>query len=100
MYAAIRKYRIDPKQSQELARRVESGFVPILNGTKGFVAYFVVDAGDGNVASVSVFDDRAGAEESTRRAAEWVKQNVVEFVRGAPEVTAGEVTVHARGGKS
>ena len=95
MYAAIRKYRIDPSGSAELTRKVESEFVPMLKGTPGFVAYFVIDAGEGVAASVSVFDDRKGAEESTHRAAEWVKRTLTDIVRGAPEITAGEVTVHA-----
>ena len=98
MYAAIRKYRIDPKNREELARRVESGFVPMLRSTSGFVAYYVVDAGDGVVASVSLFDDRSGAEESTRRAAEFVKRELGGIVTGAPEITAGNVLVHAARG--
>ena len=95
MYAAIRKYRIDPKQAPELARRVQSAFVPLISGTPGFIAYYVVDTGEGAIASVSVFEEREGAEESTRRAAEWVKRELAGLVEGPPEVTAGEVTVHA-----
>jgi hypothetical protein len=43
------------------------------------------------MASVSVFEDRAGAENSTERAADWVRDNIAELIPNPPEVTTGEV---------
>jgi hypothetical protein len=94
MYAAIRTY--ETLDAGEVTRRANRGFVPILRGTPGFIAYYIVDGGDGKLASISVFEERAGAEESTRRAAEWVADNLAELVEHAPVVIAGEVTVEAR----
>jgi len=94
MYASIRRYKSSPGGAAELARRVNQGFVPIISKAPGFVAYYVVDAGNDVVASVSVFQDQAGAEESNRMAADWVKDNIAALVTGAPEITAGAVTVH------
>jgi hypothetical protein len=65
MYAAIRTY--ETIDAGEVTRRANRGFVPILRGTPGFIAYYVVDGGDGKLASISAFEERAGAEESTRR---------------------------------
>ncbi len=93
MYASIRRYRTSPGGAAELARRVNQGFVPIISTAPGFVAYYVVDAGNDVVASVSVFQDQAGAEESNRMAADWVKENIASLVSGSPEITAGTVTV-------
>lgn len=93
MYAAIRTYRTS--DAGEWARRVNQGFVPILRGTPGFVAYYIINGGEGTVAAISVFEDRAGVDESTRRAAEWVADNLAEFALSGPEVIAGEVTVAA-----
>ncbi len=45
------------------------------------------------VASISIFETQAGAEESTRLAADWVRQNIAELVAGPPEITAGPVIV-------
>ena len=73
---------------------MNQGFVPIVSKAPGFVAYYVVDAGNDVVASVSVFQDQNGAEESNRMAADWVKENIASLVSGPPEVTAGAVTVH------
>ena len=94
MYASIRRYKTSPGAAAELAQRVNQGFVPIISQAPGFVAYYVVDAGNDVVASVSVFQDQAGAEESNRMAADWVKENIASLLTGPPEITAGAVTVH------
>ncbi len=92
MYAAVRRYEgvADPG---EAGRRVAEGFVPLLKEIPGFVAYYWVDAGGGVMASTSVFEDRAGAEASTERAAEWVRDNIESLLPNPPQVTAGEVVV-------
>jgi hypothetical protein len=90
MYATIRRYEgvSDPG---EAGRRVSEGFVPLLKELSGFVAYYWVDAGGGVMASTSVFEDRAGAESSTDRAADWVRENIAELLPNPPQVTTGEV---------
>jgi hypothetical protein len=55
--------------------------VPLISETPGFDAYYLVNAGNGVIVSISYFTDRAGAEESTRVAAQWVGLNLVELVR-------------------
>ncbi|MFD7561312.1 hypothetical protein ACFV9E_43400, partial [Streptomyces sp. NPDC059835] len=57
----------------------------------GFVAYYWIDAGGGVMVSTSVYEDRAGAEESVRRAAEFVRDNLASLLPNPPQVTAGEV---------
>ena len=95
MYTSIRRYTITETETVEgITRRVNEGFVPIISRTPGFVAYYVVDAGDGVIATISLFDDQTGVEESNRRAADWVKQNLAHAVSGAPQITAGMVTLH------
>ncbi len=94
MYATIRRYNVNPGAAGDIFGRVNEGFVPIISKGPGFVAYYVVDAGNDVIASVSVFQDQAGAEESNRMAADWVKENVASLVAGPPEVLHGEVTVH------
>src|SRR5829696_2504779 len=64
----------------------------------GFQEYFLVETSEG-VLSISVFADQAGAEESTRRAADWVQQNLTGFFTGPPTVTTGSVWLHAVGGE-
>ena len=96
MYASVRCYKMDPASLDELKGRVEEGFVPIVRGVPGFVAYYVVSSGDGEVISINIFEDEAGADESTRRAADWVGENLASLLPNAPEVAAGEVIVQVQ----
>ena len=45
-------------------------------------------------ASLSIFNDKAGAEESVRLAAAYVQEHLAGLL-GKPEVTQGEVKAHA-----
>jgi hypothetical protein len=94
MYASVRRYQTSPGAAVEIAQRVNQGFVPIISKAPGFVAYYVVDGGNDVVASISVFQDEAGAVESNRMAAGWIKENIASLFVGSPVITAGAVTVH------
>ncbi len=94
MHAAIRQYQVDPGSVDEIRRGVNEGLLPIIKDVSGFQAYYAVDAGGGRIASVSVFEDRAGAEESTRLAADYIRQNMASLFPNPPEVLQGEVVVH------
>ncbi|WP_271222548.1 hypothetical protein [Streptosporangium carneum] len=76
----------------EAGRRVSEGFVPLIRQVPGFVAYYWVDAGDGVMVSTSVFEDQDGAEESTRRATDFVRENLASLLPNPPQVTAGEIS--------
>jgi len=43
------------------------------------------------MVSTSVFQDRAGAEESISRAADFVRDNLASLLPNPPQVMAGEV---------
>lgn len=93
MYATVRRYD-GVSNPSEAARRVNEGFVPLITQIPGFVAYYWVDAGGGVMISTSVFQDQASAEESNKRAAGWVQQNLVSVLPNKPQITAGEVVAH------
>jgi hypothetical protein len=94
MYASIRRGKANPGATAEIARRVTEEFIPVISQVPGFVAYYAVDLGEDNLATVSIFTDKAGAEESGRRAADWVKQNLGPLMAGPLEIMVGEVVVH------
>jgi hypothetical protein len=75
MYATARRYE-GVTDSREVVRLVDQGFVPIISEVPGFVHYSFVDEGGGVMISMSVFEDQSGAEESNRRARDWVQQNL------------------------
>ena len=45
MFAVIRHYHFNPKDSAEIDRRVREDFVPIVKKAKGFVRYYWLDTG-------------------------------------------------------
>ncbi len=94
MFAAIRRYHTDPGSVDEIARRVTDGFVPMISGMPGFVAYFAMDAGQGEFGSVSVFEDQQSAEASNKAAEEWVSQNLAELLPDQPDFAGGEVLAY------
>lgn len=94
MYAAVRHYHFNPKDSAEIDRRVREDFVPLVKKAKGFVRYYWLDTGKGEGVSLSVFHDKAGADESVRLAADYVKNHMSKFVIAKPEVIEGPVKAH------
>lgn len=60
----------------------------IISAVPGFISYYAVRDGD-NMTSITVCQDKTGTDESTRRAAAWVKENVQGGV-GAPRISEGD----------
>jgi hypothetical protein len=96
MYATHRRYEgIDQTRIEELTRKVNESFIPRLSNLPGFKGYFLMEAGDGVVRSTSLFDTSRQAEDSTRIAAEWMKEEKLEkIVPNAPKVTVRKVLAH------
>jgi hypothetical protein len=90
VYATVRRYE-GVTNASEAGRRVNEGFVPLISQLPGFVAYYWVDAGGGVMISTSIFQDQASEEESTKKAADFVRENMAEVMPNPPHVTAGEV---------
>jgi hypothetical protein len=59
----------------------------LITTVPGFVSYAAFRSGDG-VMTVTVCQDKAGTDESSNRAAAWVKENVSASV-DPPEITEG-----------
>jgi hypothetical protein len=92
MFASIRKYSGAPTLVQELVKKQDE-FKSVLRPIRGFHAYYLLKTSDGAV-SMTVCEDRAGAEESNRVASTWLKDKLPTFASHTPEVTTGEVQVH------
>ena len=90
MWAAVRRYEgiTDPA---EAGRLVGESFIPLLEHVPGFIAYYWIDAGDGVMASLSVYESQAGADKSIELAREWVRENAAELIPNPPQVTEGHV---------
>jgi hypothetical protein len=93
MYAAVRRFEgvSDP---QKVAQVAEEGFVPLISEIEGFVAHYTVDAGDGVIVGISIFEHKAAEEESTFVAGEFVAEHLEPLMPNRPQITAGEVVVY------
>ena len=94
MFAVIRHYRFDKKDSVAIDRAIREEFVPIVRKAKGFQHYFWLDTGDGEGASFGLFSDKAGADESVRLASDYVRDRLSKLLTQKPEVIEGTIAAH------
>ena len=99
MFATIRRYEsIDQAQVSELVKKADESLLPSLSELPGFGGYSLIDTGNGVVSSISYFDTSEHADESTRLASNWVREQKLETVLPhEPKITSGEVVVHKTG---
>jgi len=100
MHATIRRYEgVDTSRTAELTKKVDETLMPRLSKLPGFEGYYLIEAGNGVMSSVGIFDNSAQAEESTRVAATWVREEKLETAfPNPPKITGGEVIVHKANG--
>jgi hypothetical protein len=89
MHTVIRRYQ-GVQNSPEVVRRAIEEFGPSLRDQPGFQGYWVIDAGDGVLATISIFESQEAAEESSSASATWVQENLPNLVPSPPQVTAGD----------
>jgi len=97
MFATIRRYDgVDAARADEGVERVNETLVPQLRELPGFSGYYVIDAGNGVISSVSLFETADQAEESTKLVAEWITdENLDTAIPNAPKITSGKVVAHS-----
>jgi hypothetical protein len=93
MFASIRRYTVRRGSAEELARRVRESFVPLMRQMQGFWGYYLLDGGPDVLITISMFDSGDAAFASNEMAADWVRDNLLEFVKGMPEVMVGEALI-------
>jgi hypothetical protein len=92
MHAVVRTYSGQgASELFDLLGDREEDVKALIAGVPGFVSYAAVRSGDGGV-TVTVCEDKAGTDESSRRAAEWVKENV-SATADPPAVTEGDTVL-------
>jgi heme-degrading monooxygenase HmoA len=95
MHVTIRRYEaVDQTRTGELIKKTEDNLAPRLSELPGFNGYYLVKAGDGGISSISVFDTEEHADESTRVASNWVREEKLDTaLPNPPQITSGEVVV-------
>lgn len=103
MHVVIRQYQVEPNAVEIVTQHVQEGFAPFVRDIlPGFVEYYWIDAGDGDLISLSIFEDPVVASASTQVAEGYIQRHLADLVRDPPEVIEGEVILRVVGrpGKS
>ena len=92
MYAVVRSYS-GPGASElfDLLGQREEDVKNLIGAVPGFVSYVAFRSGDGGT-TVTVCQDKTGTDESSRRAAEWVKENV-SSIANPPVISEGSTVL-------
>jgi hypothetical protein len=100
MFATVRRYEgVDATNRDELTKKVGETLAPRLSKMPGFNSYFLIDTGNGVMSSIGLFDNSTQADDSTRVASEWVRDEKLErILQSPPNVTGGEVIFHKTNG--
>jgi hypothetical protein len=74
MFIAIRRYTMTDVSVDELKSSLDRDFLPKVAEVPGFSAYYAIDSGANQLATVSIFETREGEQASTKIAAEYIAQ--------------------------
>ena len=93
MHATIRRYEgVDPNRIAELTNKVSQTLVPKLSELPGFRAYYLIEAENGVMSSIGLLEGAEQADESTRVAATWMRDEQLETAfPHPPKITSGRI---------
>jgi len=97
MFATIRRYDgVNQNQTTELTSKVNQLLVPKLNKLPGFAGYYLIEAGNGIFSSLSLFETREQAMESTNVVGTWIREEKLDTILpNEPKITSGQVVAHS-----
>jgi len=91
MHAVIRRYRVRLGTVAEAVRYAEKQFVPLVRHIPGFVACYLMDAGNDVLTSIGLFQTSQGAEAAVTLQRDWFRDEWSSFRPLPPEVVAGAI---------
>jgi len=91
MWASVRRYDNNPALGDALAAR-GSEIKELISAVNGLVAYYLIHDGSDTV-SITVAQDKAGVDESTVIAMNWLAEHASEVPSAPPHITEGEVLI-------
>ena len=97
MHATIRRYEgVDMTRTNEVASKVKETLVPQLRELPGFAGYDLIEADNGVLSSLGLFQTSEQAGESTKVAAKWITdENFNTAIPNPPKITSGKVVAHS-----
>jgi hypothetical protein len=97
MFATIRRYDgVNENRVAELTRKVNETLLPKLEKLPGFAGYWLFDAGNGVVSSISLFETAEQGVESTKIVATWIRdEKLTAMIPNEPKITSGQILAHS-----
>jgi hypothetical protein len=96
MHAVVRNYSgAGAKQLFDLLEERKADVEALIRKVPGLMSYTLLRHGDGGI-SVTVCQDKAGADESLKVAREWIQKNASNIHANPPVVTEGAVIVEIK----
>lgn len=93
MYVVVRSYSGQGSSELfDLMAQREEDIRDLIGGVPGFVSYAAFRSGGDTGMTVTVCQDKDGTDESSRRAAEWVKDNL-DATGSPPEIAEGDTVL-------
>jgi hypothetical protein len=92
MHATFRYYTDASDLAEGLAGN-ESAVRDVIGSIAGVRAYYFVRTGDSAV-SVTITDDAAAGEASSKAAAGWIAENLPQLAGSPPQISSGEVVLN------
>ena len=96
MVITIRSREMVSGSVATLMKTIDDGFMPIISNQPGYIAYYVIDAGDGLVTAVSIFEDEKTSDSSNELAQRWISEHLGDVVPVKAQVISGTVMVPAQ----
>ena len=99
MHATIRRYEgVDTARTDEVVGKVNETLVPQLRKLPGFAGYYLIEADNGVLSSLGLFQTADQGDESTKVVSKWMTdENFNTSIPNAPKITSGKVVAHSNG---
>src|SRR5512132_1376556 len=93
MHATIRRYEgVDTTRINDVVSRVDETFVPQIRELLGFAGYFLMEADNGVLSSISLFETPEQMDESRKLVSKWNSdENFSRANPTPPKTTSGKV---------
>jgi hypothetical protein len=99
MHATIRRYEgVDAARTNEVVDKVNETLMPQLQKLPGFGGYYLIEAGNGVLSSLGLFETSEQADQSGELLSKWITdEHFSTVIPSAPKITSGKVVARSNG---
>ena len=94
MHAALRRMKCAPGKAPDVARLIETEYIPQPAGLEGVVSNTLVHSGEDEVTSLGVFAGEPGAAPANAHARAWAKERLAGLGAAPLEARDGQILLN------